>query len=316
MFSIKSKFSRRYAIASIFILVILATLSSCKKTANEHAAALSAHDKELIAMYSKVGEIHNKGLDALYAKLVERKNNKIRTNGLVQKTNAGEDPGGGGDQIPLSEINQMSFSFVQSISQIQGVTTFVPFYSGDLLPADPDVSYATSLSAHCYQATGEVSSYALDNALSQLESLFKDDNTSQQYYLYDNLVASVVPTLTTDNDKMIFIGAASVAEYSSQYWSTSSNLSQWNALSEAITGVPNTIQTNSMKDVIYSDIAGSVIGGVLGAKIGLAGGTVAIPGIGTAVGGATGVLVGLIGGAITGSASAGIHEAIKWLIGW
>lgn len=313
MFSIKSRFSRSYVIATIVIFAIIGTLVACKKTANERAT-LSAHDKELIVMFSKVGEIHNKGLDVLYAKLVEKTKNKTKTTNSVKNMFVG--PEYGDNQIPLGDINSMSFNYLQSISQIQGITNFVPFYNGDLLPSDPAVSYATSLSDHAYQATGTVPSNELQYALAQLESLYKDDNTSQQSYLYDNLVTSMVPVLTTDNDKAIFIGAVSVAQHSTQYWSGGTNLIQWNALAEAITGVPNTITLNSMKDVAYADIAGAVIGGVAGAKVGLVGGTVAIPGIGTAVGGAAGVLVGLIGGAITGSAAEGIHSAIKWLIGW
>jgi hypothetical protein len=292
-------------------------LASCKKNTTQ-LRELSAHDKELIAMYSKVGGIHNQGLDALYAKLVERKNGKSKiasyaTRSLQVKPT---DDNVGSEQVPLGDINELSFAYIQDISQIQGITSFVPFYSADLLLADPGVSYSTSILDHCYQANGILPSTELQYALSQLEYVFKNDNTTQLYYLYDNLITTLVPTLTTDNDKISFIGTASVAKNSIQYWSTPENMSMWNTLLGQLNGSSNSVTSYNMKDVAWADVSGAAAGAVRGAWVGLAGGTVAIPGLGTAVGGASGVLVGMIGGAIGSSAAEGIHSAIKWLINW
>lgn len=95
----------------------------------------------------------------------------------------------------------------------------------------------------------------------------------------------------------------SVGKSSIQYWDA--NSTKWSALLIKVNQNGFTIANdrNGIPGGAKADIFGALVGTGRGLAVGLAGGTMTLPGIGTAIGGAGGVMVGLIGGAIGGSAS-------------
>ena len=158
-------------------------------------------------------------------------------------------------------------------------------------------------------------------ALDSLYSIYKDENRCYDFLLYDTLIYRYVPKLAAESDKIAFISATSVLKESLLYWKI--NFAKWRRLNSEFVdiGLPNEMVSkntseNPMKEAAFADCAGAVTGTIAGMKVGLTGGTMTVPGVGTVVGGAAGVLVGAIGGAITGSAASGIHSAIKWIIDW
>ncbi|MBP4138903.1 hypothetical protein [Flavobacterium geliluteum] len=64
------------------------------------------------------------------------------------------------------------------------------------------------------------------------------------------------------------------------------------------------------KDIGRAIVTGVVVGGIAGVKVGLAGGTVALPGVGTITGGVGGAVFGAASGAVGGAATTIIWAAV------
>lgn len=283
-------------------LLTLLTIS-CKKSSYIEKS-LSEKDKELITLYSKVGEIHNKGMDFVYKQvkqIVDTRKSKTMAN---RSADVSEDI-----EITLKQLNEIVFQFVKDSLQANGID-FIPFYSKDTLLKYRGFS-DEPLATHYYKLTGDVLSQKLIEALNDFELIFRNDEINTISSSYEGLFEKWVPELESEIDKAAFIGAVSVGKNSLLYWTSEKD--KWDELEYEMTGQ---VSAKAAKDVAYADCAGAITGAIGGAYVGLTGGTVVIPVIGTAVGGACGVLVGTIGGAIGGSATEAIHSVIKWLINW
>lgn len=285
----------------IFILSAFTVVACLKTDNNTQPLALTEHDKSLISTFSQAGIIHNKGMDYIYEKLVSD----------AQKSNFKN------VEIGLKDINKYAFQFLrESYSALINPAEEVKYYHADLQQQNQDYD-SYQITSHIERVNKTQVSQSLKDAFAQFELIFKNTSIQHDYTKYDLLVEKLVPTLSNDLDKMTFISTVSVGKYTLQYWSE--NSSKWQSFATLIApkGKNNiaTLRRNG-SGIAYADVAGAATGAVRGAMVGLAGGTMTIPGLGTAVGGAGGVMVGMIGGAIGGSAAEAMHDFIKWAIDW
>lgn len=266
-------------------------LSSCEKseelTIRSSERPLEFSDKFLEQIYENSGTLHNLALDKLYNQLQQMhpsEKYEISTKEINEKVF------GVLDVRSESTINMSDIDILTPVLA-EGKIEFIRFHSlGELV----------SVSAE------------LDNASEEIRNaIYNLWGSSSLNAELDRVLNKNISSLSNDVEKFALVSMVSVAKSSCQYWRE--NGEKWLSLK-------NTSQVqlrgNPWKNAAWADIMGAGTGAVRGAAIGLAGGTVAIPGLGTAVGGAGGVMVGMISGAIMGSAGAGISSVAQWIVGW
>jgi hypothetical protein len=186
-----------------------------------------------------------------------------------------------------------------------------------------------SIPSYIQTQTGVGLSFAVSTGLNSLETIIEQNNDPTSISSACNsLVSTILPTLNTTSDTILFLGAVDVAINSASYWYSSSNLSMWQAYSVNITG-PSPFATTFghdpenghgngavIKEAIFSDVVGAGIGAVRGALVGGAGGTVVVPGVGTLTGAAAGGLWGMASGAVMASVGDGVKAAVRKWLNW
>jgi hypothetical protein len=210
-----------------------------------------------------------------------------------------------------------------------GLSTGSPYNFDIFGPNFKFFNYTTnSIPSYIQTQTGIGLSFAVSTGLNSLESIIEQNNDAASISSQCNtLVSSILPTLSSTSDTILFLGCVDIAINSASYWYTSSNLSMWQAYSISITGPSPALATTFghdpenphgngavIKEAIFSDVVGAGIGAVRGAVVGGAGGTLVVPGVGTVTGAAAGGLWGMVSGAVVGSVGDGVKAAIrKWL---
>lgn len=199
-----------------------------------------------------------------------------------------------------------------------------PFYCTDTSYRNPEHLYETAtFISHYTDIYNEPISSDLSSAINDFETLFRNDISPLSSGKYDSIILVRTPGISNQNVKASFVGCASVIKNSYQYWSE--NHEKWEDLIDYFYGSSDSDRTfriqrrslaSILKDMVWADGSGALVGLINGARIGAIGGTVVIPGIGTVTGAACGGLAGGFVGGVVGSGGAAINGFIQWLVNW
>lgn len=232
----------------------------------------------LFDIYDNLGEFHNDVLDSIYY-LIDSK---------------------GVDSINFSEpyvYNLIYHEIKDYLINISSLDSFV-MYNDELI--DSELEFSNII--YSVDSTIVISE-VFDSLSVGLRSIILDNNhdaSSQIDILFYNNVFKIEDCL----ERLAFASMCSVGKSSLEYWNN--NYDKWLELTDY-----SSFRASDPASIAYADAVGSAAGALYGLKVGLVGGTVAIPGLGTAVGGAGGVMVGMISGAIGSSVKAGIVHIIR-----
>lgn len=283
---------------------ILFISSSCKR---EISKEKEYSDKEIIEIFSKVGEIHNEGLDFIYAE-IEKKNW-----GNINDKEAKR-------QMLYDIIDKKCVEYVSERIKPSGI---------DLYDIDKRKYSATNISLNLNndlvskikgQANSESLSETFFIAMQKLNSLVDKDAELGDYELLTN---DYIKKLSDFEEKSKLVSCIYMGYYSNLYWKK--NTKKWknlilgdnlNTIHKRSSSIetPEDIEYNQAgKNIGKADIAGIMVGWTTGCVYGLIGGSAILPGVGTIVGCAGLASAGAITGGLGGSGKAAVDSFVDWL---
>jgi len=288
------------------------------RTTSARTAVAASFDSSggLAATVAAVASYHNSGMSYVYNSLQSSwPSTKITSTTVAQQF-----------------INTFVSTSQNYVNVTLGIVGTPPFTFNIFGPNYKHFDYTTTtIPSYIQSQTGTALSFAVSNGLNSLQSIIVNNNDPVSISSQcRSLVNTVLPTLSTTTDSILFLGATDVAIQSASYWYTSSNVSMWQAYAIRITGPspalamqfandpegPGPSNGDIVKGAILADLVGAARGVVTGALAGGAGGTIAIPGVGTVTGAAAGGLWGMASGAVTASVSTGVLGAFAKWVGW
>jgi|GEM_PF-2307860 hypothetical protein len=309
---------KKTVLSLLVITGLILAIFSCNKTSPQEAPLLTENDKTIITQFSQIGQIHNDGLNEILESLKSKYGNKyIGGNSVEEHDNLFQLIDKSNQRFVESTIQPKNINIAELIENNKPFDNLIKANFGkDLSTQMRFKTNAISIaqkSTIARSVTQELSEnfYA---AINELNKLVDNDAEKSEY---DKLLEAKIGGLQTDEEKMKFASAVSIAHSTMQYWKE--NYNEWKAFFQ------ETKQTSSStvaraaaaedggKKVGKADIAGIITGGVGGCAYGAIGGTVVVPGVGTLAGCAALGSAGAITGGLGNSAKAAVESLIDWL---
>lgn len=287
------------------LITIISIISiSCKR---ETVKEKIYSDKEIIEIYSKVGQIHNEGLDIIYSEIEK---NKIDPN--IEKESK--------RKLLFKLIDEKCINFVSTKLQLKNIDI-------NVLINNPTVDNSIKLNLKkdlVNKIKGQPNSESLSEsfylAMEELNILVDKEANINEFEL---IINKYIKNMTDFDEKSKLVSCVYMGYYSKQYWMK--NLNKWKTL---IVGLNSnqfqkrtlTIETpedieygQAARNILKSDISGIIVGGVGGCALGAMGGSAVFPVVGTLTGCAALGGAGALTGGLGGSAKTAVDSFIDWL---
>ena len=260
-------------------------------------------DNEIIATFSKIGELHNEGLSYIFNEL------KNEYGSTYSGGNSEQDH----DKL-IEKINQLSVYYVNKCMSVKNIdlqeilktTTFnnhIKDYYGKNLVEEMETIKPT------LKLTPEF--------IASMNSLNNIMNKAPSKAEYDKFMIDNIASITNIDEKIKFVACTSTAYHSLLYWSTELNNWQlfFNPQRKLYKLLSADASDSTGNKIGKADVAGIITGGISGCIYGGIGATAIMPVIGTISGCAAFGAIGALTGGLGNSARAVVDIFVDWLVG-